>query len=53
LPGEKKSFQVKYPDDHQIPELAGKEVNYTVELKGIKEKVTPELNDQFAQELGE
>jgi len=28
-------------------------VNYTVELKGIKEKVTPELNDQFAQELGE
>ena len=53
LPGEKKSFQVKYPDDHQIPELAGKEVNYTVELKGIKEKVMPELNDQFAQELGE
>ncbi len=53
LPGQKKTFRVKYPDDHQIPELAGKEVDYTVEIKGLKEKVMPELNDQFAQELGE
>ncbi len=53
LPGEKKSFSIRYPDDHHIEELAGKEIDYTVEIKGIKEKVVPELNDDFAREVGE
>ena len=49
---EKKSFQVHFPEDHIRKNLAGKVVDYTVEIKGIKEKVLPNLDDEFAKETG-
>ena len=51
--GAQKSFDVNYPQDYPIGELAGTMVSYTVDVKGIKRKVRPELDDEFAKDLGE
>jgi trigger factor len=51
--GATKSFTVQYPADHPIGELANTEVSYTVTVKAIKRRVLPELDDEFAKDLGE
>jgi len=51
--GEEKSFDVSYPEDASDKRLAGKTFVYTVKVNGIKQKSLPELNDDFAKELGE
>ena len=50
--GEEKTFDVKYADDYGEQRLAGKTLHYKVNIKGIKKKVLPDLNDEFAKELG-
>ena len=50
---EEKTFDVVYPEDFSDKRLAGKTLSYTVKVHGIKTKSLPELNDQFAKELGE
>ncbi|HVW76347.1 MAG TPA: trigger factor [Alloacidobacterium sp.] len=52
-PGQELKFEVSYPADFGEQRLAGKTVSYDVEIKGIKKKIQPELNDEFAKELGE
>jgi trigger factor len=44
--------EVIYPADYAEPKLAGKTVAYNVTVKAIKKRIMPELNDEFAQELG-
>ena len=51
--GEEKRFPLLYPDDYSITELQGKTANYVVMLKGIKKRVVPDLDDEFARDLGE
>ena len=51
--GETRQFEVKYPEDSTEKRLAGKTLVYTVNVQAIKEKHLPELNDEFAKELGE
>ena len=51
--GEERSFDVNYPADSADKRLAGKTFKYTVKVLSIKQKNLPELNDQFAKELGE
>jgi trigger factor len=51
--GETKQFEVRYPDDYEMKELAGTSVQYTVTVKGLKRRVVPELDDEFARDLGE
>jgi len=51
-PGQELKFEVPYPEDFGEKRLAGKTVAYDVTIKGIKRKVQPELNDDFAKELG-
>jgi trigger factor len=51
--GATKSFTIHYPQDYPIGELAGTEVSYTVTIKGLKRRVVPELDDEFAKDLGE
>jgi trigger factor len=46
------SFEVRYPDDYQSKKIAGKKVAYTVLVKEIKERQLPELNDDFARDVG-
>lgn len=49
--GETRSFDVAYPADYHRKRYAGKKVAYTANLKEIKEKHLPELED-LAKELG-
>jgi trigger factor len=51
--GDEKTFDVVYPADFSDQRLAGQTFSYTVKVTGIKQKTLPELNDQFAKELGE
>jgi trigger factor len=51
--GDERTFDVSYPDDISDKRLAGKTFVYTVKVNGIKQKSLPELNDDFAKELGE
>ena len=51
--GEEREFEVAYPEDTTDKRLAGKTFIYTVKVHAIKQKSLPELNDDFAKELGE
>jgi trigger factor len=53
LPGEEKSFDVSYPGGYAVEELAGTTVRYDVHVKAIRTRVVPELDDEFAKDLGE
>lgn len=50
--GEEKTFEVAYPKDYSDQRLAGHNFTYTVKIHSIKQKSLPELNDDFAKELG-
>jgi trigger factor len=52
-PGEEKTFEVNYPEDFADNRLAGKTFIYSASIKGVKQKQLPELNDEFARQLGE
>jgi trigger factor len=52
-PGQELKFEVTYPAEFAQKRLAGKTVAYDVEVKGIRKKVQPALDDQFAKELGD
>jgi trigger factor len=51
--GEEKTFTVVYRPDYPEPRLAGRTVEYKVTVDAIKTKETPEINDEFAQRLGD
>jgi trigger factor len=51
--GETKEVKVTFPQDYSAKELAGKDATFTVTLKEVKRKVLPELNDEFAKDIGE
>lgn len=50
--GESRTFEVSYPADFTDQRLAGQTFSYTINIKGIKQKHLPEVNDDFAKELG-
>jgi trigger factor len=52
-PEEEKEFDVTYPDDYGQERLSGKTVRFRMKLKMIRTKELPELNDEFAQDLGD
>jgi trigger factor len=52
-PGDEKEFDVTYPEDYGREQLAGKTVKFHVVVKGVRRKELPELNDDFAQDLGD
>jgi trigger factor len=51
-PGESKTFDVSYPADYSIAELAGTTVQYDVSVKNIRTRVVPPLDDELAKDLG-
>ncbi len=52
-PGAETSFPIAFPADYPSEELANQQVSYKVTVKGIKRRVLPELDDEFAKDLGE
>jgi trigger factor len=51
--GDRKTFDVNYPADYPVAELAGTTVKYDASIKAIRTKVLPALDDEFAKDLGE
>jgi trigger factor len=52
-PGDEKEFDVTYPEESGHTKLAGRTVRFKVEVKGIRRKELPELNDEFAKDMGD
>jgi trigger factor len=52
-PGETKDISVTYPEDYGQERLSGKSVTFDVELKFIRRKELPLLDDDFAQSMGD
>ncbi|MEN8199988.1 MAG: trigger factor [Thermodesulfobacteriota bacterium] len=51
--GEEASHEVDFPAHYNNPVLAGKKVEFRVKVKDVKERVLPELNDEFAKDVDE
>jgi trigger factor len=51
--GATKTFTIQYPADYAITELQNTSVEYTATVKGLKRRVVPELDDEFAKDLGD
>jgi len=51
-PGRELKAEVIYPADYAEAKLAGRTVAYDVEVKAIKKRTLPEMDDDFARELG-
>jgi trigger factor len=52
-PGQELKAEVIYPADYSDPKLAGKTGSFDIEVKAIKKRTVPDLDDDFARELGE
>ncbi|HZB05236.1 MAG TPA: trigger factor [Thermoleophilaceae bacterium] len=50
--GEQRTVELTFPDDYPAEQLAGQDASFTVEVKEVKEKKLPELDDDFAVEAG-
>jgi trigger factor len=52
-PGDEKEFDVTYPEDYGQEKLSGRTIRFKVGVKGLRRKDLPEINDDFAQDLGD
>jgi trigger factor len=50
--GDERTVELTFPDDYPADQLAGKDASFAVEVKEVKEKRLPELDDDFAVEAG-
>ncbi|MGM0432338.1 MAG: trigger factor [Spirochaetota bacterium] len=51
--GDSKVIEKTFPDDHETTEYAGKTVKVQVEIKTVKVRDMPELDDEFAQDISD
>jgi trigger factor len=51
--GDGKTFTLRYPDDYANADLAGTSVAYSVTIKAIKRRVVPDVDDEFARDVGD
>ena len=51
--GELRTFTIHFPESYAEPDLANTDQTYAVTLKGVRRRVLPELDDEFAKDLGE
>jgi len=52
-PGDKREFDVPYPEDYPQKSLAGKTIRYQVDVQSIKRKVVPPADDELAKSVSE
>jgi trigger factor len=52
-PGEEKKIPYTYPEDSKYEKLRGKKGEFTLTVESVKAMTLPELNDEFAQSMGE
>jgi len=51
--GEDREVNVTFPEDYQAEHLAGKDALFKVKVKEVREKILPELDDDFASDASE
>src|SRR6185503_6600472 len=52
IAGETRTFDVRFPADYSVKELADTTVTYKVTVNEIRHRVLPELDDEFAKDVG-
>lgn len=52
-PEDVREFDITYPEDYDREQLAGKTVRFKATVKAVRRKELPELNDEFAKDLGD
>ncbi len=50
--GDSTAFDVTFPEDYGEPTLAAQVAHFAVDLKELREKVQPDLDDEFARQMG-
>ena len=50
--GESRSFDIKFPEDYHGKDVAGKTATFEIALKLVEEPKLPELDAEFARQLG-
>jgi trigger factor len=51
--GETKGFDIGFPDDYRVEDLRGKQAHFEVELLDLRERILPEVDDEFAKSTGD
>ncbi|MGH9033356.1 MAG: trigger factor, partial [Acidimicrobiia bacterium] len=51
--GEEKGFEITFPDDYRVEDLHGKGAHFEVELLDLREKILPDVTDEFAASVGD
>ena len=51
--GDEKTFVVHFPADYAVTDMANTDVTYKVKVKEVRRKVLPELDDEFAKDVGD
>jgi trigger factor len=51
--GAARQFTLHYPEDYAIKEMAGTSMGYSIKVKDIRTRVLPELDDEFAKDVGD
>ncbi len=51
--GETTLYEIDFPGDYPNPILGGKTVEFKVDVKDVKERIKPELDDEFAKDIDE
>jgi trigger factor len=49
---EKRTIELKFPEDYRVEALAGKPVTFDVDVSEVAEEVLPEVDEAFAKEFG-
>ena len=52
-PGDGKEFNIRFPEDYSNKKLSGLDITFQAKLNEIKEEILPEIDDEFAKDLGE
>ncbi len=50
--GEEFDIDVTFPEDYHDEKLKGQKATFKIKINEIKERVLPEINDEFAQKVG-
>ncbi len=48
-----RTFEVTFPSDYEVEDLAGARMEYAVQVKALRRRVLPDVDDDFAKDLGE
>ncbi len=51
--GDSKTFVIRFPEDYAVEELRNRDVTYSVAVKEIRQRVLPNLDDEFAKDVGD